>query len=1383
MEGIKTKEKISSETRIDGIMFDLALGIGSSLNMYEMLRNTLSGYIRKLGCADGIVYQIRSGLNGSFIAENIFCIPYALFARGDFREPSALRTYFTSSDELKTYRSNLPLTGETDEGHLYYIMDLPGFGFLILVNRDRAFNDELLGKISMINEKLARASLNCELFDKLTEREKGYRQREELIGTNSGYWEWNIENGRTYFSDSLCRMLGYEQHEMEPDVSSWARLIHPEDERSVFEALDKHLKGELPLYQTEHRVRTKSGDWKWILDTGKVTSRDADGKPLRAAGTHVDISEKKQIEFINSLEQELSLKLSKAEDLESTLKVCLDTALEYSLMDAGGIYIENEQDESFSLVWHSGLSDEFIRLASHYSADSPNAVIIREGRPVYRLHSEIADSINTSKSENLKALAIIPIVYMNRTIGCFNMASRKMSEIPTITRTFLERIALHIGSFIVQAKNEERLRRYQQDLITTFNTIDDFLFILDMEARMIHFNSTVSKRLGYSNEELYNQNVLMVHPPEQHEEATRNVLGMLAGTETVCRVPLLARDGSKIPVETIVKPGKWGGKDAIIGVSRDTAQLQYYEKQIRENSDRLYMALMVNNTGLWDWNPVSDEVIFNEEWASLRGLKEAELKGKFSSWRDLIHPDDAESVIKTLNEHLAGNTEIYSAEYRSKTKNGNYIWIRDNGKVVERGPDNKPLRVIGTNIDITLLKENEAVRTQNLRQQELLSEIALRINAIDDFSQRMGIILEKVGRHTDVSRVYVFENSEDGTECNNTYEWCNEGIIPQIDELQNIPYSMVPSWRKMFEEYGRAYSEDISTLPEDLRLVLEPQGIKSIVVYPLYLMGEFYGFIGFDECTKNKKWPKTELEFLRTISGIIANAFERKKMEQSIINERDRANTANKAKSEFLANMSHEIRTPMNAILGFSEVLHSRLESEQHKQMLQSVLTSGNLLLSLINDILDLSKIEAGKLEINPEPLNFSSALDDIEQLFINKASRKGIRINRIKSSDFPAILLLDEIRIKQVLFNLVGNAVKFTQEGYVEINADFRKDPGSSDSGELRVEVTDTGIGIPESDHELIFEAFRQSTGGDTIKHDGVGLGLAISKRLIEKMNGKITLRSVVGKGTTFSLYIPDVKFRMPEEENPESEAENSEIIFSEAELLIVDDVLLNMETIEYMLADSALRITKATSGEQALESARANKPDVMLLDIRMPGMDGYELARAFRSDPQLSGVPLIAFTASVFSVEKLISSGLFDSYLIKPVNTSAIKTELARFLKHSIHRKGKIKQYIKAGTVLPSELPEGAKNNLKLFTYQFEKNIIPAWNEFGNQLILFKIEEFANLLKDLALQFNFRFIDDYAESINICLERLDLDGLTDKLKEFPLIIEQIRKLVTNIK
>jgi signal transduction histidine kinase len=256
-----------------------------------------------------------------------------------------------------------------------------------------------------------------------------------------------------------------------------------------------------------------------------------------------------------------------------------------------------------------------------------------------------------------------------------------------------------------------------------------------------------------------------------------------------------------------------------------------------------------------------------------------------------------------------------------------------------------------------------------------------------------------------------------------------------------------------------------------------------------------------------------------------------KQAEEALIKAKQQAEFANKAKSEFLANMSHEIRTPMNAILGFTEALSGKLKDPAHKKMIESVASSGKLLMSLLNDLLDLSKIEAGQLLMHPRQVNLPGIVEEIQTLFEDALEKKGLSMQTETSEDFPAVLHLDEMRIRQVFFNLVGNAVKFTNRGGIRIELDFAADDHYR--GTLKIRVADTGIGIPENIKEEIFKAFYQQAGVLTKEFGGAGLGLAISRRLIEKMEGELSVESSVGEGSVFTIVIPDLPYgKVPKKE-----------------------------------------------------------------------------------------------------------------------------------------------------------------------------------------------------------------------------------------------------------
>ena len=381
-----------------------------------------------------------------------------------------------------------------------------------------------------------------------------------------------------------------------------------------------------------------------------------------------------------------------------------------------------------------------------------------------------------------------------------------------------------------------------------------------------------------------------------------------------------------------------------------------------------------------------------------------------------------------------------------------------------------------------------------------------------------------------------------------------------------------------------------------------------------------------------------------------------------------RAEMANAAKSSFLANMSHEIRSPMNAILGFADILNSQVENPKHKEFLAAITASGKTLLGLINDILDLSKIEAGKLKLEYGAVNPRAIFNDIRQVFKLETQRKGINFQVEIDPELPAALVLDEIRLRQIILNLVGNAVKFTSSGSITLSAAKRyRDPDHS-AIEFVFSVKDTGMGIALDQQEKIFEVFHQQVGQSQAQYGGTGLGLAICKRLVEAMGGRITVTSTVGQGSTFQVVLDNVSVSATSDDVKIQAAPviGPAFEFAPARILLVDDLKLNRILLRNFLGNPAFTLDEAENGQEALEVIRRDRPDLIMMDMRMPVMDGAELIRQLKADASLASIPVIIVSASAMPEEELEARALgCDGYLRKPVQRAELLQEISRFLK----------------------------------------------------------------------------------------------------------------------
>lgn len=865
----------------------------------------------------------------------------------------------------------------------------------------------------------------------------------------------------------------------------------------------------------------------------------------------------------------------------------------------------------------------------------------------------------------------------------------------------------------------------------------------------------------------------------------------------------------------------------------------------------------------------------------------------FSLWKKIIVPED-DHVVKTIEESLT-KRHSFEVSYRIKTPSGQIKWVNNRGKYI-LDAHGTPIRLDGVVIDKTKEYTVQDTLNQELRLQEALIDIASTYINLDpkDVENTIHHSLEKMGLFVNADRAYIFDYNFDKGTTSNTYEWCNKGISPEIENLQDIPVDYLPQWVSQHKKGEALYIPDVSALEDTgdggLKSILEPQGIKSLIAIPMIDGKELIGFVGFDSVLEHYIYSEKEKRLLflfgqmlinirnrqrwddhiriqeEKYRNIIANMnlgllevnlddqiifanqsfcdisgyslgelkgkkaaslfvakdsieviseknkkralnisdgyeievknknghtrwwfvsgapnyndkgqligsigihldiTDQKQLEQELAKAKSFAEAAAKAKELFLANMSHEIRTPLNVIIGMiRQLTKENLTEDQHFYVKQSE-SSAKHLLTILNNVLDIAKIESGDMEILSHHFSPSALMYNVHSIMYSQAMDKNLSFILNVPPDIHPVLIGDDTRLRQVLINLIGNAIKFTHQGRIMLNAEVVHQTSTYQT--IAFEVSDTGIGMSAQFITRIFDKFSQEQNASNRKYEGTGLGMAISHDLIQLMGGKMKVTSVKDEGTSINFILT---FPLGNADQLISKSQHiKEDTYQGYTALLVEDNEMNrfiaMQSLDFL----GFTTIQAENGKIAIEHIKQNKFDLILMDIQMPIMDGVEATTYIREVLKLK-TPIIALTANAFKhdIELYLNKGMND-YVTKPYDEQDFFRKIEHVLGLELHQHNE-----NISTSFTTKIPQ---NEVLYDVSQLEKmsrgntdfvvKMVHIFIELGKENVLL-IEEYLETEQ-------YESIKKLAHKIKPSIDQMGIHSMTDlvrKIEKYVLI------------
>ena len=1043
-----------------------------------------------------------------------------------------------------------------------------------------------------------------------------------LLGTQTHYVvRIDMEGHFTYWNEPYQQAFGWLHAQASPANANPLDSICAYHHQRVHETVARCVArpGEVVSVELDKPGRdgsVRTSLWEWICLT------DENNQPSEIQCMGIEITERKRAEALIYAQRDLARSIGTFKTVEDGFRTILETVLRLTGLDSGGIYLFTADAARLDLVYHHGLGAAFVQAVSSFAMDSRNVALILAGEPQYVAYNAAVAQNPLYQAEGLHALAVVPVLSQNRVIGCLNLASHSKEEVAPYSRQVLETLAIEIGNVVLHLQSQAALHASEEKYRSLVEATDAIIILLDADGRIQYMNEKAAE----------------VSPIQIADAPGRTLQELL---------PREIADFDLTRLQAVIATGQGMVTESSFGEGR---YLRISIQPVHDEHGAIVMAL-ISATDITDLKVAQQELVdLNLSLEARVSERTAEVQDLYDNAPIGYHSLDADGRFIRVNqtelnwlgytrEEMLGHrfSDLLTPEH-AETFHRKFLTLKQTGSVRD--------------LEYDLLCQDGSI-------------LPGLVNATAIYAADGNFLM---------SRSTIFDNSQ---------RRAAEQSLRESEQQNRLLFESAPDAVVLFDQAGRIVRANhafellsgiptahcIGTTMSSLGLLSEHDvvALASAVVTAMQQQGLFaaseFAIAGADGSPRHvgaRIFGVTiqgRQHYLASMRDITVETQAAQTLQFANI-ELERAL---RMKDEFLANMSHELRTPLQGILGMSELLREQVRgplNARQQKSIERIEESGRHLLALINDLLDISKIEAGKLELSLEVVSVDEICLASLHFVREMASKKQIQVNY--ANGLPgARLSADARRLKQMLVNLLSNAVKFTPNGgrvSLRVATDARAEF-------IQFAVEDTGPGIAPADQARLFQPFVQLDAQLSRQYEGTGLGLVLVKRLAEQHGGTVRLDStgIPGQGSCFTITLPYTAVAPP----PAADAGQPAPILAPITaspgggplLLLVEDNELNIEVLEDVLTYAGYRVVVARTGLEALELANTIAPDLILMDVQLPRLDGLEVTRRLRAQARFAATPIIALTASAMTGdrERCLAAGATD-YMSKPIQMKAL-------------------------------------------------------------------------------------------------------------------------------